>query len=142
MMLNSCKKSECTAPKNLKAFGYRLGDDVYFIISERVLFNIRKKNPSRLQLRTTMSVLLEFLLKNFQRDFISDDEIMTNVWEANALRASSHRLWQVMRELKLKLNEIGLTEDIFYRSGRCGFIVSRDKVEPLYRKNNQHEDFI
>lgn len=141
MHLKPHENLKYTSPNHLKAFGYKLGDDVYFFINERVLFNSSKTNLARLQLRTTMSSLLEFLLNNSHKDFISDDEIMANVWEANSLRASSHRLWQVMRELKIKLNEIGMSDEILYRSRRCGFIVNSNKVEPLYSKEAGCNDF-
>lgn len=129
------KHSALSLPlRTLKPFGYKLGNDVYFFVDEMILINANKDHVSRLKLRATMSCLLNFLLEHYQDNLITDDQIMINVWEANDLRASTHRLWQVIRGLKLKLREIGITEDIFCRVSRSGFVVSNCKVVPIYRK--------
>lgn len=57
---------------------------------------------------------------------------MANVWEKNNLQASSHRLWQVSRDLKLKLHEVGLRFELFSRVDRRGFSVNNTLVMPIY----------
>lgn len=79
-----------------------------------------------------MANLLSYLLNNSGRKYILDDEIMSNVWESNNLQASSHRLWQVARDLKFKLREIGLETELFSRAERRGFSVNQDLVMPIY----------
>lgn len=113
-------------------YGYRLPDDVFYIIEERVLFNYSKGNFRRIQLRTTMANLLCYLLNNAHKGIITDDELMIKVWEDYDLKASSHRLWQVFRDLREKLEEVGLLTDIFFRVERRGYMVELGKIHPLY----------
>ncbi|WP_125828761.1 CadC family transcriptional regulator [Serratia oryzae] len=117
---------------DLKLCGYTLGGEVLFYLEDRVLINFSKNNLNRTQLRTTMANLLIYLLNNSRKDYIVDDEIMSNVWELNNLQASSHRLWQVSKDLKLKLLEVGLSTELFYRTERRGFSVNRELVTPIY----------
>ncbi|WP_051916595.1 MULTISPECIES: hypothetical protein [unclassified Serratia (in: enterobacteria)] len=118
--------------RSLEPCGYRLDEHVYFYLEDKILINHSKVNLKRVQLRATMCFFLMYLLSNKEKDCISDDEIMAAVWEENNLRASSNRLWQVARDLKYKLIEVGLEGELFFRKGRKGFAVSKERVLPLY----------
>jgi DNA-binding winged helix-turn-helix (wHTH) protein len=117
---------------NVKLCGYALGNEILFYFKGSVLINFSKNNFRRVQIRSTMANLLTYLLLNSDRKFITDDDIMSDVWEMNNLRASSHRLWQVSRDLKFKLIEIGLNEELFTRVERRGFSVNSRLVMPIY----------
>jgi DNA-binding winged helix-turn-helix (wHTH) protein len=118
--------------QNINLCGYALGNDILFYIKENILINFSKNNFCRLNIRSTMANLLSYLLVNSERKYITDDEIMSAVWEMNNLRASSHRLWQVSRDLKFKLIEAGLDTELFMRVERRGFSVNRGLVMPIY----------
>ncbi|EOX3828197.1 hypothetical protein ACPGAX_004541 [Enterobacter quasiroggenkampii] len=111
---------------------YELAGDVIFFPEKKILMNTEGTNFFRVKLRTTMGNLLHFLLTNARSKFISDDEIMVAVWEKNGLRASSHRLWQVSKELNYKLQEAGLTIRIFQR-GKKGFFIDTSLIIPFYK---------
>jgi DNA-binding winged helix-turn-helix (wHTH) protein len=123
--------------QNIKLCGYALGNDILFYFKGNVLINFSKNNFCRLKMRSTMANLLSYLLLNSGRKYITDDELMSAVWEMNNLRASSHRLWQVSRDLKFKLIEAGLDTELFIRVGRRGFSVNRELVMPIYCDNHE-----
>lgn len=118
--------------QNIKLCGYALGNDILFYFKENVLINFSKNNFCRVKIRSTMANLLSYLLVNSERKYITDDEIMSAVWEMHNLRASSHRLWQVSRDLKFKLIEVGMDTELFIRVERRGFSVNRELVMPIY----------
>jgi len=117
---------------NVKCCGYALGENVLFYFKDNVLINFSKSKFGRVQIRATMANLLSYLLVNSAKNYIADDEIMSEVWEQNNLRASSQRLWQVSRDLKFKLHEIGLEAELFTRVERKGFAVNTSLVVPIY----------
>lgn len=119
---------------DLVIYGYEIDKDVYFFIKDKLLVNCGKEEFSRLQLRTTMTNFLSYLLSHADKGHISDDELMLNVWEKHNLRASSHRLWQVARDMKKNLKEIGLTQDIFFRAERRGFVVNQKLISPIFQR--------
>lgn len=121
---------------NLKPYGYRFSSNIIYLCDENILINYSKNSFIRIQLRKTMGNLLSFFLESSDGDFISDDEIMKRVWEDNELRASTHRLWQVMKNLRYKLIDVGMTEVFFSRTGRNGFVVNLSGVTKLYYGNN------
>lgn len=116
--------------------GYKLGSDILFYMQHNVLINFSKKNLNRVQLRPTMANLLIYFLSNSNGKYMMDDDIMANVWEKNNLQASSHRLWQVSRDLRLKLHEAGLESDLFYRVERRGFSVNNTLAVPIFISDN------
>lgn len=126
---------------SLKPYGFRLSETVIYLSAERLLINYNKESLVRIQLRQTMANLLLFLLNNADEKFISDDELMKKVWEENELRASTHRLWQVTRDLRHKLHEVGLENELFSRTGRKGFVVSLDGVSPFFHLDNDFLSF-
>ncbi|MBC3382209.1 winged helix-turn-helix domain-containing protein [Serratia fonticola] len=125
---------------NLRPYGFRLSEKLIYLSEERLLINHDKASLVRIQLRQTMANLLLFLLNNADKKFISDDELMEKVWEENELRASTHRLWQVTRDLRHKLIEAGLENDLFCREGRKGFVVNPKGISPLFHSHSVDVD--
>lgn len=121
---------------DLKPYGYLFSSNIIYLCDENILINYNKNSLIRIHLRKTMGNLLSFFLESSDGDFISDDEIMRRVWEDNELRASTHRLWQVMKNLRYKLIDVGMTEVIFSRTGRNGFVVNLSGVTTLYYESN------
>lgn len=121
---------------DLKPYGYSFSSNIIYLCDENLLINYSKNSLIRIQLRKTMGNLLSFFLESSDGDFISDDEIMRRVWEDNELRASTHRLWQVMKNLRYKLIDVGMTDIFFSRTGRNGFVVNLSGVTKLYHGNN------
>ncbi|MCO7508681.1 hypothetical protein NJH77_05355 [Serratia fonticola] len=121
-----------TQHNKLNVCGFTLGGNILFYPQDNVLMNFSKKNLCRVQIRPTMANLLSYLLNNSGRKYILDDEIMSNVWEVNNLQASTHRLWQVSRDLKFKLRDVGLESELFSRAERRGFSVNDNLVMPIY----------
>lgn len=121
---------------DLKPYGYSFASNIIYLCDEQLLINYSRNSLIRIPLRKTMGNLLTFFLESSDGDFISDDEIMMRVWEDNELRASTHRLWQVIKNLRYKLTDVGMTEVFFTRTGRNGFVVNLSEVTKLYHENN------
>jgi DNA-binding winged helix-turn-helix (wHTH) protein len=125
------------ANKNSRPYGYVIAGEVIYLVKDMLLVNISKDSLVRVPLRTTMANLLNYLLMNASNRIVLDDELMVMVWEVYSLRASSHRLWQVMNGLKYKLIESGLDGHTISRADKKGFIISRTtQVIPLYDDEN------
>lgn len=120
--------------KGRQPYGYVLFGHVTYYCDEMLLVNFSKENFKRTQLRATMANLFCYLLSNAAMQYIPDDQIMVEVWEKNNLRASSHRLWQVSRDLHYKLISTGINKPLFTRVPRKrGFTVNKDAVETLLK---------
>jgi len=121
---------------DLKPYGYSFPSGIIYLCEEKLLINYSKNSFRRVPLRKTMDNLLTFFLESSDGDFISDDEVMRRVWEDNELRASTHRLWQVIKNLRYKLIDVGMTDVFFARTRRNGFVVNLSEVTKLYHENN------
>lgn len=81
-----------------------------------------------------MGQLLCYLMQHADKDVITDDDILRNVWEKNGLSGTHSRLWQVMQSLNKKLNKIGVKSDLFMRVRGKGYSVIDGKIVPLYTR--------
>lgn len=120
--------------KNLNTSGFIIDNKIIYLVNEQVLININPKERQNIKIRSTMANLLKYILENINNEMITDEELMENVWENNNLRASNARVWQVMRELKNRLREAGLDEELVYRVGRKGYLKRGLDIEYLYSK--------
>lgn len=127
------------AQTNMYAAGFLIASEVVYLVNEQILINIDCRERPIVKLRSTMANLLKYLLQNSHQELISDEELMDNIWEKHNLRASNARLWQVMREMRNRLSEAGLTKEIFYRVGRKGYVVRANEIDVFYseKKNNE-----
>ncbi|MEP9846557.1 helix-turn-helix domain-containing protein [Klebsiella sp. GG_Kp175] len=121
----------------MRKFGYLLGDDsngVLVLQKNRVLIPLdsRKMNQKNIYLRQTMFRLLEFLLEKGNSGLLRDEVIMRAVWEGYGLKSSAPRLWQVMSELRKKLNVLGADNDFIMRVEGRGYMVNAADYEPIY----------
>ncbi|EOZ9391013.1 winged helix-turn-helix domain-containing protein [Enterobacter hormaechei] len=118
-------------------YGYKIGEYILFQLADRTLFNTRRVSKvshkiNSLKLRSTMSLLLCYLLENANGKVVSDDELLFYVWDQNGLKGSNHRLWEVMNELKRKVKELGMEEDIILRINSNGYFIKDGYVSPLF----------
>ncbi|WP_447877572.1 winged helix-turn-helix domain-containing protein [Serratia fonticola] len=117
-------------------FGYYIGNDVHFDITNKTLINVNKDLSSRqktqVMLRDTMLRLLVFLLDNANGTVINNTDILINVWEAYGLSSSNQRLWQVMQGLRKKLSLVGISDDFIMRVESKGYYVRENMITVLY----------
>ncbi|HIE9359476.1 TPA: winged helix-turn-helix domain-containing protein [Klebsiella quasipneumoniae subsp. similipneumoniae] len=126
---------------NSQNYGFVLNGILFYHPSSALLINLnRLKGESRglsyIKLRKTMSVLFTYLLKNTGTRPISDNELLTEVWDKNGLKGSSHRLWEVMASLKGKLYDLGIKDNIILRVNSEGYMICSALVYPLYLKED------
>ncbi|EMM5417193.1 helix-turn-helix domain-containing protein [Citrobacter amalonaticus] len=112
-----------------KLYGYLIDSSVLYLPFQQQLISNRGNSC---QLRSTMSELMFFLMRHAERGIVSDDEIIFNVWEKNQLSGTYSRLWQVMQNLKQKLDEVGVENEMFIRVRGKGYYLMNDKITPLY----------
>lgn len=112
-----------------KLYGYLLDSSVLYLPFQKQLISNR---GNACQLRNTMSELMYFLMQHAERGIVSDDEIIFNVWEKNQLSGTYSRLWQVMQNLKQKIDDVGVESELFIRVRGKGYYLMSDKITPLY----------
>lgn len=117
-----------------KLYGYLIDPSVLYLPFQQQLISNRGETC---QLRNTMSELLYFLMKHAEKGMVTDDDILFNVWEKNDLSGTYSRLWQVMQDLKRKLDKVGVESDLFVRVRGKGYYLMSDKITPLYTRENK-----
>ncbi|EOI1394311.1 TPA: winged helix-turn-helix domain-containing protein [Klebsiella oxytoca] len=120
----------------MKIFGYLLGnenDGVLFFKEKDLLLPLNGRY-SPLRLRSTMSRLLLYLLEKAHIGLVRDEYIMKNVWEIHGLKASGPRLWQVVNDLKNRLNRVGLDHNFIRRVEGRGYLINTKYFESIYIK--------
>lgn len=127
----------CMADNFTNVYGYKIGEEILFQISDRILFNTKRVSGTSnkrhsLKLRSTMAMLLRYLLENANGKIVSDDELLFHVWDQNGLKGSNHRLWEVMNDLKRRIKELGIEEDIILRINSNSYFIKDGYVSPLY----------
>lgn len=120
-----------------KAYAYSIGREVLYQTSGCLLLNIQRVGESStkvcsLKLRKTMSELFLYLLENATTRVVSDEELLTQVWDKNGLKGTPHRLWEVMKDLKRKISELGVDEEFILRINSHGYLIKDGFVLPLY----------
>lgn len=118
-----------------------------FLIEKDIMFDIEKKRLLRfiddaspggfiikvIYLNATLVRLLVLLLESRNDIVVSNDDILNNVWESNALSSSNQRLWHGIKELRQKLLAIGLPSDFILSVRGIGYVInSNSKVIPLF----------
>lgn len=114
-----------------KLYGYLIDSSVIYLPFQQQLISNR---GSACQLRNTMSELLYFLMQHAEDGVVTDDDIILNVWEKNELSGTYSRLWQVMQDLKRKLDKVGVDSELFMRVRGKGYYLAPEKITPLYTR--------
>ncbi|ELW9545335.1 CadC family transcriptional regulator [Klebsiella aerogenes] len=119
--------------------GYQIGEDVFYFLKYREIATVSgiRKN---IRLRKTMACLIEYLFEHGRERIVSDEELMVHVWEANNLRPSSQRLWQVMQNLRRILKDIGIANDVILRVKSQGYSINSCYVTGIYSIKNNHSE--
>lgn len=125
---------------NNSLFGFIIDNDIQLDIANRRLVRIYSVETERsilfgvVSLNDTMVRLLVFLLQHGQDhdNKMTKDDILKNVWEVNDRAASSQRLWQAIKELRLKLSSIGLPSDFIINVRGVGYSLGNHTVTPLF----------
>ncbi|WP_051916933.1 MULTISPECIES: winged helix-turn-helix domain-containing protein [unclassified Serratia (in: enterobacteria)] len=128
--------------KKLMLFGYVVNDEFQVDIKSSSVIKLYntieysnqddQRFSNYFKLRETMMRLLLYLLENASFGYISNEEIMVNVWENYNLSSSSTRLTQVMSELKTRLATIGIDDGFIKASRGKGYTLQGALIVPLY----------
>ncbi|MDD7997145.1 helix-turn-helix domain-containing protein [Kosakonia radicincitans] len=110
-----------------------------FLIEKSVIYDCRTKRliclygtAKYISLRKTQSYLLEYLLCHGVNNVVSDDMLMSDVWERNGLRASVQRVWQVINDLKYNVSKSGVSDEFILRVSRKGYLIRSSSVQTLF----------
>ena len=115
--------------------GFYIGGRIFYSLEKKKFVDIDEGGNS-ITLRSTMAFLFEYLLINGQGGIVTDNELMVYVWEANGLRSSRQRLWQVMDRLKTLLNQMGV-DNIIMRVNSVGYMINPSSFLPIYSTKSQ-----
>jgi DNA-binding winged helix-turn-helix (wHTH) protein len=111
-------------------YGYRISDGIVFCCSPPHLFNTLTGKSVRL--RSTMSILLTYLINNAYMNKVSDETIMTDVFEQRGLKCSRQRLWQAIHSLEALLIKVGLSKKLVSRVDGNGYAILNLSIAVLY----------
>ncbi|CAI2136028.1 transcriptional regulator [Serratia quinivorans] len=119
-----------------KTFGYLIANDILFDINGKKIVNINFKSTEFggqcTALRDTMARLLVYLIENRDSTLISTDDLLFHVWDQHGLQSSTQRLWQVIQQLNIRLEAIGVPNSFIYHIDKKYYKVRWGFVTPLY----------
>ena len=102
---------------------------MHYILHNTIEFNTDELTLERLHepfaavtLTVTMSRLLLFLVEHHGNN-VTKDDILSQVWEANGLRASTHSLNKYISELRQMFRTLGVDEEVIVTIPRVGFSI-------------------
>lgn len=120
-------------------FGFIIDNDIQLDIANKRLVRIKSLAPekwvhfSAVTLNDAMMRLLVFLLQhhgNGQK--LTKTEILRRVWDENSYSSSSQKLWQTVKELRIRLGAIGLPPDFIVSIRGDGYSLSNHTITPIY----------
>lgn len=130
-----------TGEDGLLLFGYVINDEYQVNIksgSVIKLYNTMEYGDERftnyLKLRETMLRLLTYLLAHANSGYVSNQELLVQVWENYNLSSSTTRLTQVVSELKARLSKIGIADNFIKTERGKGYTLRGASIIPLYIK--------
>ncbi|WP_337048562.1 winged helix-turn-helix domain-containing protein [Serratia fonticola] len=128
----------------LLLFGYIINDEYQVDIKSSSVIKLyntieyphqdEERFTNYLRLRETMLRLLTYLLAHASCGYVSNQELLVQVWENHNLSSSTTRLTQVISELKARLSKIGIADDFIKSSRGKGYTLRGASVTPLYIK--------
>lgn len=122
-------------------YGYIIGGDIQVDVRVGVIARIyssKKLNSytaDAIFIGGTSMKLLTYLLENAGREVIPYSDILHNIWDLRGLVSSYKRLNQVMKELREKLERIGLGSDFILTVRGKGYRINGSHVKRLYSKS-------
>lgn len=133
-----------TDENGLLLFGYVINDEFQVDIKSGSVIKLYntieyhlhgdERFSNYLRLRETMLRLLTYLLAHASSGYVSNQELLIQVWENYNLSSSTTRLTQVIYELKARLGKIGIADDFIKSSRGKGYTLRGASVTPLYIK--------
>ncbi|MBH3000083.1 winged helix-turn-helix domain-containing protein [Serratia marcescens] len=120
-------------------FGFIIDNDIQLDIANKRLVRINSLSPDKLVLFSAvtlndamMRLLVFFLLQHGNGEELSKNEILKKVWDENHYSSSSQKLWQTVKELRLRLSAIGLPHDFIVNVRGSGYTLNNPVVTPLF----------
>lgn len=113
-------------------YGYKILNKVEYRIKSRILVNIH--NGRLLRLSKTKGRLLVFFLASSHEKFISDDQIISEVWEQFGLRGSYSLLAKSVKDLHMNFLSLGVDKNVFYRYTKRQFRIEAHLIEEVRLK--------
>jgi DNA-binding winged helix-turn-helix (wHTH) protein len=120
-------------------FGFIIDNDIQLDIANKRLVRINSLSPEKLVLFSAVTLndamvrLLVFLLIQYGKGRqLSKNEILKKVWDENNYSSSSQKLWQTVKELRLRLDALGLPHDFIVNVKGAGYTLNNPVVTPLF----------
>ncbi|MGP3073841.1 winged helix-turn-helix domain-containing protein, partial [Serratia ureilytica] len=120
-------------------FGFIIDNDIQLDIANKRLVKINSLSPekwvhfSAVTLNDAMVRLLVFLLQQHGKgQKLTKTEILKKVWDDNSYSSSTQKLWQTVKELRLRLDALGLPHDFIVNVKGAGYTLNNPVVTPLF----------
>lgn len=105
---------------------------MHYIIDKTIRFNVNEYTLEQahephtvVTLTVTMSRLLLFLIEKHGEN-VTKDDILSQVWEAHGLRASTNSLNKYISDLRQTFRTLGVSDEVIVTIPRLGFSVPAD----------------
>jgi DNA-binding winged helix-turn-helix (wHTH) protein len=122
---------------NNKLFGFLIDDEIQLDIRNRRLTRIYT-TPEKtvlfaaVALSETMVRFLVFLLSSAKEDkLVCKEDILKQVWDEHERSSSNQRLWQTVKDLRLRFTAIGLPYD-FIITAKGSYSLNNKEVTTLF----------
>lgn len=120
-------------------FGFLINHELLFDARNNRLIRIATAKPERsliigtVPLNDTLARLLVYLLsQGSKKKEIAKEDILFNVWDKNNLVSSSQKLWQAIRDIKIKLHAIGVCDEFIINIKGTGYSLNHHEIVKLY----------
>lgn len=117
----------------MKLYGYLIYENLEYKVSARTLLNI--KNGKIKRLGKTKARLLDYILDNAGKEYITDEDIFIHVFEDHGLRCSKSYLWAMIRQLHFAFLSVGYERAPIFRHDHKGYIIRADEITEIYIKD-------
>ncbi|HHQ6534955.1 TPA: winged helix-turn-helix domain-containing protein [Serratia fonticola] len=121
-----------------KLFGFWVEPDLQIDVKHNRIVRLSTDKPSAnfscaiVSLKEVTMAILTYLLKHAGDKYVSRQELLNEVIGKMNYSSSNQFLWQELKELKLKLALLGISEEIIITSRSKGVSISRADIKTLY----------
>ena len=111
-------------------YGYTIFKHLEYRLSTRALINI--KNGRMIIFGATKARLFEYMLSRMEEDNVSDNDIITHVFEDFGLRCSKSYLLSMIKKIRHAFNVVGFDRYPFSRIGGKAYQIDREAIDRIY----------
>lgn len=121
-----------------RLFGFWIEPDLQIDVRHNRIVRLCSEKPGAnffcaiVSLKEITMAILTYLLHHAINNFVSRQELLVEVIGKMNYSSSNQLLWQELKELKSKLAQLGISDEIIITSRSKGISISATDIKPLY----------